>query len=288
MLSSQVVFTDVADVALLARADQYPDTLTGAPLAAALDGPILLTPPDDLAAVVADELVRLGVDRVVLLGGEEALTPAVADAVRDLGIDSIARVAGDTRFDTAAEVASAVTYLTSARHVYVAEGADPDPMRGWPDALSASALAAAQGTPSCWSRPTSCRGNRRGDRGAGHHPGHGRRRAGGGLRERARHDRRGRWPCRPSGRTDAVRDLGRRRGRCAGRRCHRRTHLDRHRAELPGLDRRGSPGGPRGWRAALVDGVDLARSPEPAGWLGGTWDRARTRRQWPPAVSARS
>ena len=201
MLSSQVVFTDGADVALLARADQYPDALTGAPFAAALDGPILLTPPDDLAAVVADELVRLGVDRVVLLGGEEALTPAVADAVRDLGIDSIARVAGDTRFDTAAEVASAVTYLTSAMHVYVAEGADADPMRGWPDALSASALAAAQGAPILLVTTDELprqppRRSRRWD-----HPGHGRRRAGGGLRERARHDRRGRRPCRPSGRT---------------------------------------------------------------------------------------
>jgi len=132
-----------ADVVVLARADQYPDALAGAPLAVALGGPLLLTGPDGLDADAAAEIERLGPSSVVLLGGEEALDPAVAQEVAALGVDGVSRLAGGNRFATAARIATAVGGTTAV----VVEGVDDDPERGWPDAVSASAYAAARGLP---------------------------------------------------------------------------------------------------------------------------------------------
>ncbi len=119
--------------------DEYADALSGAPLAAALGAPMLLTARDGLSAVTADEVVRLGAQRAVLLGGEAALSEAVAGELTALGLE-VERIAGASRFATAAAVAA---HLPPADEVFVAEGAHADPLRGWPDALSAAALAAA-------------------------------------------------------------------------------------------------------------------------------------------------
>lgn len=135
---------DTAAAVVLARADAYPDALAGAPLAASLEAPLLLTARDELDARVADEIGRLGAARVVLLGGEAALSSDVAAALADLGV-AVERVAGATRFDTAAAVAGALG--EEAPDVYVVEGIDADPSRGWPDAVAASALAALQRRP---------------------------------------------------------------------------------------------------------------------------------------------
>ena len=131
-----------ADAALLARADEFADALVGAPLAASAGGPLLLTDGDALADAVADELSRtLGEEGTVrLLGGTAALDEAVADAVADLGYD-VERHAGpeDTgRFGTAVDIAEAVGEADTA---LVASGED------FPDALAASAVAAAEEWP---------------------------------------------------------------------------------------------------------------------------------------------
>lgn len=131
-----------ADAALLARADEFADALVGAPLAASAGGPLLLTDGDALADAVADELSRtLGEEGTVrLLGGTAALDEAVAEAVADLGYD-VERHAGpeDTgRFGTAVDIAEAVGEADTA---LVASGED------FPDALAASAVAAAEEWP---------------------------------------------------------------------------------------------------------------------------------------------
>lgn len=138
-------FAGGADTVVLARADQYPDALSGAPLAAGLGAPILLTDTGSLHADVAAEIARLGAQRAVLLGGEAALSPAVVDGLAALGItgDEVTRYGGATRFDTARLVALQV----GGTAVYVTEGVNPDPNRGWPDAVAVSGLAAHQQRP---------------------------------------------------------------------------------------------------------------------------------------------
>ena len=134
---------DAATTVVVATGDDYADALAGAPLAAELGAPLLLTPRGALADEAADEIRRLGATDAVLLGGPAALSDEVEGALRELGLET-RRVRGPNRFATAVAV---MAQLPASTEVVVAEGQHSDPARGWPDALSAAGLAAAPGLP---------------------------------------------------------------------------------------------------------------------------------------------
>lgn len=139
---------DGAETVVVARADAYADALAGGPLAATLDAPVLLTGSQGLDPVAAAEVGRLGASRAVLLGGTGALAPAVEDGLRAAGVADVQRIAGSNRFATAAAIATRMAaegVPTTA--AYLAEGANADPARGWPDALAVSPLAAFERRP---------------------------------------------------------------------------------------------------------------------------------------------
>ncbi len=141
--TSRELFGDgSADAAVLARADDYADALAGAPFARSVNAPVLLTPSNALGTGVLDEVRRLGAETVHVLGGVEAIEPAVEAELEAAGV-TVERVGGGNRFDTARLLASEL----GGTEVYVAEGFDDDPARGWPDALAVAPLAAAQGRP---------------------------------------------------------------------------------------------------------------------------------------------
>lgn len=128
-----------ADGAVLARADDFADAISGVPLAAAVGGPLLLAAPDGLPPAVAEEL-RRGVapgSTVHLLGGTAALGERVVRDVEALGFD-VERLSGSDRFATAAAVAAE---LPASAEVFLASGSS------FPDALAASAPAARDGIP---------------------------------------------------------------------------------------------------------------------------------------------
>jgi putative cell wall-binding protein len=129
---------------VLARSDRYPDALAGAPLAHDLSAPLLLTPPTTLHPDTEAEIDRLGVRRVVLVGGDAAVGPTVAQALERKGL-TVDRVSGSNRFATAAAVAAELG--ADHQSVFVTEGANADPARGWPDAMSAAPYAAFTGRP---------------------------------------------------------------------------------------------------------------------------------------------
>jgi putative cell wall-binding protein len=128
---------------VLARADVYADALAGAPLARFLDASLLLTGPTRLDDATAAEIERLGADEAVLLGGESALSAQVVDDLEQRGLE-VRRLSGADRFATAAAIAE---QLPVGDRVVLVEGADADPARGWPDAVSAAPFAAATATP---------------------------------------------------------------------------------------------------------------------------------------------
>jgi putative cell wall-binding protein len=141
---SAEAFPDGAEMVLLARADEFADALTAAPLAAARNAPLLLTAGDQLPPTVASEIARLEPSKVVALGGRDAVTDAVLDGAAPDGA-ATARLGGATRFGTAVAVADELTTVTPDDRdvpIYVADGLD-----GWPDAVTASAVAAHQGAP---------------------------------------------------------------------------------------------------------------------------------------------
>lgn len=132
---SQEILAEATTV-VIARADDYADALAGGPLAVQLAGPLLLSEPAALSAATGEEIQRLGAETAVLLGGESALSAQVAADLEAAGV-AVERVAGTNRFDTAALVAERLGY---ASEVLLVQGADADPARGWPDALSAAAI----------------------------------------------------------------------------------------------------------------------------------------------------
>lgn len=128
--------TGGAGTVVLARSDGFADALVGVPLAAAGNGPLLLTPPTILDGRVLTEIQRvLAVGGTVhLLGGPAALDVSIDDAIGEAGF-VVARHGGADRFATALAVAAA---LGSPRQVFLATG------RNFPDALTAGAAAAAR------------------------------------------------------------------------------------------------------------------------------------------------
>ncbi len=143
-IALSVLTYDEAPIVVLGRDDVYADSLSGGPLAAALQAPLLLTDPETLVDPLRIELERLRATRAILLGGDDAIRPAVADALLQAGLD-VRRIGGRNRFETSLLVAGAL----GQRHdeAVVVEGENTDPQRGWPDAMAVSGYASATGRP---------------------------------------------------------------------------------------------------------------------------------------------
>lgn len=114
----------------------YPDALSAAALAGALDAPILLVRAASSGADVLQAIGELGVTRAYIVGGASVVSDNVLNEIDALPGVSVTRVSGANRFATAGAVARKVSEITSPTTVFVATGFD------FPDALAASSLAA--------------------------------------------------------------------------------------------------------------------------------------------------
>ena len=125
---------DEAQSVTLARAEQFPDALAGAPLAVAKEGPLLLTYADELAPGTEAELLRVLPESgtVYLLGGASALSADIESDVADLGYETV-RLGGETRLETAAQIADEIA--ADPETIFLTWGFD------FPDALVAGAVA---------------------------------------------------------------------------------------------------------------------------------------------------
>lgn len=114
-----------------------PDALVGAPLAAALNAPLLLVTSLTVPGPTREELLRvLRADaEVVVIGGLNAVGAEAEAQLRGLGL-RVRRIAGTSRYDTATLVAAE---LGHPDELFVTTG------ERFPDALSAGAAAAARG-----------------------------------------------------------------------------------------------------------------------------------------------
>ena len=124
-----------AGAVIVARDDQFPDGLTGAPLAAAHHGPLLLTDPRGLDPGVATEIVRVlpPGGTVYILGGPLAVDPSTDSVLSFLGF-VVVRYAGTDRYDTARIIAD--QGLGNPSTILLATGLD------FPDGLAAGPAAA--------------------------------------------------------------------------------------------------------------------------------------------------
>ena len=122
--TSVAIWQDIAvdrPEAVLARADTFPDALAGGVLAAAGEGPLLLTRRERLSPRTAEELVRImrPGGTVFLAGSEQALFEQVAEDVRALGF-TVRRIGGPDRYGTAVELAELAN--DEPQRIYIANG----------------------------------------------------------------------------------------------------------------------------------------------------------------------
>lgn len=96
-------FPDGARVAIVASGVIPADALCAAPLAGALDCPVLLVGRDELSASVGEALTELGVEEVLIIGGESVVPKAVESQLPET-VKKVERIAGNSQYDTQVEV----------------------------------------------------------------------------------------------------------------------------------------------------------------------------------------
>ena len=143
--TSQTVFSDGAELAVVARDDVFADSLTGAALAGQR-GPVLFTgggPDAGLDAATAAELKRVLVPGapVYVLGGSAAVSDRAFAEIADLGF-RVERIGGLSRTQTAVQIADVVVGADATVPRVLLARADH-----WADAVTGSAYAAASSTP---------------------------------------------------------------------------------------------------------------------------------------------
>jgi putative cell wall-binding protein len=114
-------FPSGAEVVYIATGLAFADALTVAPALQGGTAALLLTRPDQLPQLVADELIRLAPEQTYLLGGPAAISAPVAAEVQRLVGHTPRRIAGSNRYETAVDI-SQHTFPAGARTVYVASG----------------------------------------------------------------------------------------------------------------------------------------------------------------------
>jgi len=131
-----------AKAVVLARSDYFSDALSGGPLAAAVGGPLLITPGASISAAI-DPRVLGEIERVLpvggtvyVLGGDLAISPGVDSALQAAGYNVI-REAGSNEFDTAVKIAQ---QLGNRGTIFLATGLSfYDALSAVPAAIAANA-----------------------------------------------------------------------------------------------------------------------------------------------------
>lgn len=129
-----------SDTVVITDGFEFADALAGAPLAAELNAPILLTRSNRLEAATKDEILRLGAKNAIILGGEVAVSSDVEAELNSLGV-STNRIAGATRYETAGLIADELISRTGATEGILVYGFD------FADAMSVASFAAREGIP---------------------------------------------------------------------------------------------------------------------------------------------
>lgn len=91
----------------IANGNKFADSLTGSPLAALYDAPILLTRDNKLPEATLVELKRLNTKEIVILGGELSVSKQVVDTLKQNGF-IVTRIGGNNRYTQAELVANEI------------------------------------------------------------------------------------------------------------------------------------------------------------------------------------
>lgn len=97
------------------------DALTATPYASLKNAPILMTQSDKLNADTKAELTRRGIKTVDIVGGLNSVNDSVKSEIQAMGI-TVNRIAGNSKYDTALEVAKKIDDISDISKIAVANG----------------------------------------------------------------------------------------------------------------------------------------------------------------------
>lgn len=137
----------ISDTVVITNGTNFPDALSGGPLAAWEGAPVLLAQSTTMPQVIKDEVKRRGAKRAILLGGSDVLSNNIANELKALGVTQIERKEGANRFDTSASVAKALLESQDSQTGGHSDTAFIVTGMHFADALSASSPAGFTGSP---------------------------------------------------------------------------------------------------------------------------------------------
>ncbi|QHC57411.1 cell wall-binding repeat-containing protein [Rathayibacter sp. VKM Ac-2760] len=137
--TTRAVFSPGLPVLYVASGATWPDALSAGPAAAAQGGALLLTDPDRLPPVVADEIRRLDPARIVVVGSPLTVSDRVLTEIGRLAPTT--RIAGKDRYETSRRIVEDAFPAGSFADVFLATGTS------FPDALSVAPIAGRRGEP---------------------------------------------------------------------------------------------------------------------------------------------
>ncbi len=135
------------DNVVLVNAYNYPDALSGVPLAKKLNAPILLTQTGELNEKTKAEIERLEAKNVYILGGKGVVSNSVAAEVDTLVSGEVIRIGGKTRIETSKLVVAEVLKDSKDKTLYIANAYN------YPDSLSGGAVASSKENPVLLTKP---------------------------------------------------------------------------------------------------------------------------------------
>lgn len=129
----------------------YPDALSIAPIASSQGFPIILTNGKTISDSAKSFITDNGLTTPYIIGGTGAMLPSLETAIDGLSINGASvkaiRLSGNDRYDTNAQVVKHFAGVLDFSNIYLAVGDGLTSADGFPDALSASALAGALNAP---------------------------------------------------------------------------------------------------------------------------------------------
>jgi Putative cell wall-binding domain len=119
------------------------DALAAAPLAAALNAPVLLSNGDQLSPEAKSEITRLGVKTVYVTSGLAVLKAGVIADLQGMGV-TVINLGGYDQYETSVNIAKEIAKINPTTSIFLANG---ESARVAQDALSVASIAGAQKQP---------------------------------------------------------------------------------------------------------------------------------------------
>ncbi|WP_192983054.1 N-acetylmuramoyl-L-alanine amidase [Marinilactibacillus psychrotolerans] len=118
----------------IANGYKFTDALSGLPLAAHFNAPMLLVNDKKIDSETLTEISRLRAKNIVVLGGPDSVSENIIKTLKNKGL-SVRRIAGQNRYDTSAKIAQELISLRGASTAHLVNG------EAFADAISISTVA---------------------------------------------------------------------------------------------------------------------------------------------------